>query len=87
MIAAGFGRIVNIADVAGLEPWPRFTAHSVAKAGVVMLTRSLAQTLAPGDHRQRDRARHGADARRARREGADATLRREDGAPAGRVTG
>lgn len=47
MIAAGFGRIVNIADVAGLEPWPRFTAHSVAKAGVVMLTRSLAQTLAP----------------------------------------
>jgi pteridine reductase len=47
MIAAGFGRIVNLADVAGLEPWPRFTAHSVAKAGVVMLTRSLAQTLAP----------------------------------------
>ena len=47
MIAAGFGRIVNIADVAGIEPWPRFTAHSVAKAGVVMLTRSLAQTLAP----------------------------------------
>lgn len=47
MIAAGFGRIVNIADVAGLEPWPRFTAHSVAKAGVMMLTRSLAQTLAP----------------------------------------
>ena len=47
MIAAGFGRIVNVADVAGLEPWPRFTAHSVAKAGVVMLTRSLAQTLAP----------------------------------------
>lgn len=47
MTAGGFGRIVNMADVAGLEPWPRFTAHSVAKAGVVMLTRSLAQTLAP----------------------------------------
>jgi NAD(P)-dependent dehydrogenase (short-subunit alcohol dehydrogenase family) len=47
MVAAGFGRIVNLADVAGLEPWPRFTAHSVAKAGVVMLTRSLAQALAP----------------------------------------
>lgn len=43
----GFGRIVNMADVAGMEPWPRFTAHSVAKAGVVMLTRSLAQELAP----------------------------------------
>ena len=47
MAARGFGRIVNMADVAGLEPWPRFTAHSVAKAGVVMLTRSLAQALAP----------------------------------------
>ncbi len=47
MAAGGFGRIVNIADVAGLEPWPRFTAHCVAKAGVVMLTRSLAQSLAP----------------------------------------
>ena len=47
MIANGFGRVVNLADVAGLEPWPRFTAHSVAKAGVVMLTRCLAQELAP----------------------------------------
>ncbi len=47
MVAAGCERIVNIADVAGLGPWRGFTAHSVAKAGVVMLTRSLAQTLAP----------------------------------------
>ncbi len=47
MQARGGGRIVFMADVAGLEPWPRFTAHSVAKAGVVMLTRSLAQELAP----------------------------------------
>lgn len=47
MTARGFGRIVNMADVAGLEPWPRFTAHSVAKAGVVMLTESLAQALGP----------------------------------------
>ena len=47
MAAAGFGRIVLLGDVAGLEPWPRFTAHSVAKAGVNMLTRCLAQELAP----------------------------------------
>ena len=47
MAEAGFGRIVNLGDVGGIEPWPRFTAHCVAKAGVVMLTRSLAQTLAP----------------------------------------
>lgn len=48
MAAAGFGRIVNLGDVGGLEPWPRFTAHCMAKAGVVMLTKSLAQELAPG---------------------------------------
>jgi pteridine reductase len=47
MRARGFGRIVNLADVAGLEPWPHFLAHGVAKAGVVMLTRALAQELAP----------------------------------------
>jgi pteridine reductase len=47
MLARGFGRIVNLADVAGLEPWPRFTAHCVAKAAVVMLTECLAQELAP----------------------------------------
>jgi NAD(P)-dependent dehydrogenase (short-subunit alcohol dehydrogenase family) len=47
MRATGFGRVVMIADVAGLEPWPRFIAHSMAKAGVLMLTRSLAQALAP----------------------------------------
>lgn len=47
MARRGFGRIVNMADVAGLEPWPNFTAHSIAKAGVVMMTRALAQALAP----------------------------------------
>lgn len=47
MRAAGFGRIVFMSDVAGLEPWPRFLVHSVAKAGLVMLTRGLAQELAP----------------------------------------
>jgi NAD(P)-dependent dehydrogenase (short-subunit alcohol dehydrogenase family) len=38
---------VNLADLAGLEPWPGFAAHSVSKAGVIMLTRVLAQALAP----------------------------------------
>jgi NAD(P)-dependent dehydrogenase (short-subunit alcohol dehydrogenase family) len=47
MTARGMGRIVNIADVAGLEPWPSFLAHGAAKAGLVHLTRSLAQALAP----------------------------------------
>lgn len=47
MIERGFGRIVNLADVAGLEPWPRFAAHCASKAAMIMLTRCLAQELAP----------------------------------------
>jgi len=41
------GRVVNLADLAGLEPWPAYAAHSVSKAGVVMLTKVLALSLAP----------------------------------------
>jgi len=41
------GKIVNIADVGGLEPWPTYIPHSVSKAGVVMLTKGLAKALAP----------------------------------------
>jgi pteridine reductase len=41
------GSVINLADVGGLEPWPGFAAHSVSKAGVVMLTRVLALDLAP----------------------------------------
>lgn len=41
------GRLINIADLAGVDPWPAYAAHSVSKAGVVMLTRVLARELAP----------------------------------------
>jgi pteridine reductase len=41
------GKVVNLADLAGLEPWSGFAAHSISKAGVVMLTRVLALSLAP----------------------------------------
>jgi pteridine reductase len=41
------GKVVNLADLAGLQPWPGFAAHSVSKAGVIMLTRVLARALAP----------------------------------------
>lgn len=41
------GRIVNLADVAGFEPWPQYIQHCVSKAGMVMLTRTLAAALAP----------------------------------------
>ena len=46
-LRAARGKIVNLADLAGLQPWPGFAAHSVSKAGVVMLTRVLARSLAP----------------------------------------
>ena len=46
-LRAARGRVINLADVGGLEPWPRYAAHCVSKAGVVMLTRTLARALAP----------------------------------------
>ena len=48
MLARGTpGVIINIADVAGLVPWKRYPAHSVSKAGLIMLTQVLAKSLAP----------------------------------------
>jgi pteridine reductase len=41
------GCIINFADTGGLLGWPGYMAHSVSKAGVVMLTRVLAKALAP----------------------------------------
>jgi pteridine reductase len=46
-LRAARGKVVNLADLAGLEPWPGFAAHSVSKAGVVMLTKVQALSLAP----------------------------------------
>lgn len=43
----GRGRIVNISSLGGLLAWPRYTHYCVSKAGVIMLTRCLAQALAP----------------------------------------
>lgn len=41
------GVIINISDVAGRRPWPRFPIHSISKAGVEMLTQVAAMRLAP----------------------------------------
>ncbi|HET8649648.1 MAG TPA: SDR family oxidoreductase [Gemmatimonadales bacterium] len=46
-LRAAHGKVINIADLAGLEPWPAFAVHSVSKAGVVMLTEVMARALAP----------------------------------------
>ena len=45
--SASGGVIINIADEAGLTPWPRYVHHSVSKAGVIMLTQAAALALAP----------------------------------------
>ncbi len=46
MVAAGFGRIVNVASTAGLKGFQYVSAYCAAKHGVVGLTRSLALELA-----------------------------------------
>ena len=46
-LVAARGHIVNLADIAGFEPWPEYVPHCVSKAGVVMLTQGLARALAP----------------------------------------
>ena len=46
MIAAGYGRIVNIASIAGKEGTPMLAAYSAAKAGVIAFTKVLGRELA-----------------------------------------
>jgi 3-oxoacyl-[acyl-carrier protein] reductase len=47
----GYGRIVNIASVAGKEGNPNASAYSTSKAGVIGLTKSLGKELAKGEIR------------------------------------
>jgi NAD(P)-dependent dehydrogenase (short-subunit alcohol dehydrogenase family) len=49
MIAQNYGRIVNIASVAGKEGNPNAPAYSASKAGVIALTKSLGKELAGYD--------------------------------------
>ena len=46
MIEAGYGRIVNVASVAGKEGNPNASAYSASKAGVIGFTKSLGKELA-----------------------------------------
>ena len=46
MVAGGYGRIVNIASVAGKEGNPKASAYSASKAGVIGFTKSLGKELA-----------------------------------------
>lgn len=51
MKRSGYGRIVNIASIAGKEGNPNASAYSASKAGVITLTKSLGKELATTDIR------------------------------------
>ena len=46
LVANGWGRVVNVASLAGKEGTPNAAAYSAAKAGVLALTKSLGKELA-----------------------------------------
>ena len=46
MVKAGYGRIVNIASIAGKEGNPNAAHYSASKAGVIALTKSLGKEVA-----------------------------------------
>ena len=47
MLERGYGRIVNVASIAGKEGNPNASHYSASKAGLIALTKSLAKELAP----------------------------------------
>jgi NAD(P)-dependent dehydrogenase (short-subunit alcohol dehydrogenase family) len=47
MAERGFGRIVSVTSGWGITGWPRATAYSASKAGIVSLTKAVARELGP----------------------------------------
>jgi len=47
MLKETHGLIVNLADIHGIRPLRRYPVYSIAKAGLIMLTHSLARELGP----------------------------------------
>jgi NAD(P)-dependent dehydrogenase (short-subunit alcohol dehydrogenase family) len=43
----GRGKIVNLADIAGMKIWKDYVPYSVSKAALIALTRGLAKVFAP----------------------------------------
>jgi 2-dehydro-3-deoxy-L-rhamnonate dehydrogenase (NAD+) len=46
MVAGGYGRVVNVASIAGKEGNPMASAYSASKAAVIGLTKSIAKEVA-----------------------------------------
>ena len=49
MLQRGYGRIVNVASIAGKEGNPNASHYSASKAGLIGFTKSLAKELAPSN--------------------------------------
>ena len=49
MVGRNYGRIVNVASIAGKEGNPNAPAYSASKAGVIALTKTLGKELAGHD--------------------------------------
>ncbi len=47
MLKRKAGRIINVASLGGMQAWSNHIPYSVSKAGVIMLTKCLARSLAP----------------------------------------
>lgn len=47
LLAQEEAAVVNILDLSAFQPWPNFTAHAVAKSGLLALTRQMALEMAP----------------------------------------
>lgn len=47
MLPGGGGRIVNISSLGGIRAWPEHAHYCASKAGVIHLTKALAQAWAP----------------------------------------
>ena len=47
LLRASGGRVINMLDLLGERPWPKYLSYSASKAGLWNLTMSLARELAP----------------------------------------
>jgi pteridine reductase len=43
----GQGKIINIGDPSGSNPWPSFIPYGLTKGGIIAMTKGLAKALAP----------------------------------------